>query len=71
MEAPMPLVRIETWPMPAEKKRALITGVTDAVASAVGCPPQAVEVMLFTVEKDDWAQGGVCHADRTPPAGRA
>jgi 4-oxalocrotonate tautomerase len=62
----MPLVRIETWPIPAEKKRALITKVTDAVVEAVGCPDQAVEVMLFEVEKENWAQGGVCHADRVP-----
>lgn len=64
----MPLVRIETWPIPAEKKRALITNVTDAVVDAVGCPQQAVEVMLFEVAKDDWAQGGVCHSDRPPGA---
>jgi 4-oxalocrotonate tautomerase len=64
----MPLVRIETWPIPAEKKRSLITEVTRAVVSAVGCPSQAVEVMLFEVEKENWAQGGVCHADRTPSA---
>jgi len=62
----MPLVRIETWPIPAEKKRALITGVTGAVVEAVGCPEQAVEVMLFEVDKENWAQGGVCHADRVP-----
>ena len=64
----MPLVRIETWPIPAEKKRRLITDVTEAVVGAVGCPTQAVEVMLFEVEKENWAQGGVCHADRTPPS---
>jgi len=64
----MPLVRIETWPIPAERKRALITGVTDAVVEAVGCPQQAVEVMLFEVDKESWAQGGVCHADRVPGA---
>jgi 4-oxalocrotonate tautomerase len=64
----MPLVRIETWPIPAEKKKALITKVTDAVVDAVGCPEQAVEIMVFEVDKANWAQGGVCHADRTPHA---
>lgn len=67
----MPLVRIETWPIPAEKKRALIAGVTDAVVEAVGCPQQVVEVMLFEVDKENWAQGGVCHADRVPGAPRS
>jgi 4-oxalocrotonate tautomerase len=66
----MPLVRIETWPIPAEKKRALIAKVTDAVVDAVGCPQKAVEIMLFEVDKEDWAQGGVCHADRVPGAGQ-
>jgi 4-oxalocrotonate tautomerase len=64
----MPLVRIETWPIPAEKKRALIDNVTQAVVDAVGCPQQAVEIMLFEVDKENWAQGGVCHADRPPHA---
>ena len=67
----MPLVRIETWPIPAEKKQALIVGVTEAVVEAVGCPQQAVEVMLFEVDQANWAQGGVCHSDRVPHAQRA
>ena len=67
----MPLVRIETWPLPAEKRRALIEHVTGAVVEAVGCPQQAVEVMIFEVEKENWAQGGVCHADRPPHAPQA
>ena len=62
----MPLVRIETWPIDSDKKRALIVGVTEAVVDAVGCPSQAVEIMLFEVAKEDWAQGGICHADRSP-----
>ena len=66
----MPLVRIETWPIPAEKKQALIANVTEAVADAVGCPQQAVEIMVFEVDKTNWAQGGVCHADRAPHEGK-
>jgi 4-oxalocrotonate tautomerase len=64
----MPLVRIETWPIPAEKKQALIANVTQAVVDSVGCPQQAVEIMLFEVDKANWAHGGVCHADRVPHA---
>jgi len=67
----MPLVRIETWPIPAEKKQALIANVTQAVVDAVGCPQQAVEIMLFEVDQANWAQGGVCHADRAPHAPRS
>ena len=42
------------------------TNVTQAVVHAVGCPQQAVEIMIFEVDQANWAQGGVCHADRSP-----
>jgi 4-oxalocrotonate tautomerase len=63
----MPLVRIEMWPtVTRDQKKDLIRRVTDAVVSAVGCPEGAVEVMLFEVDKADWAIGGVCHEDKWP-----
>ena len=63
----MPLVRIDLWPTCSrEQKDALITNVTKAVVDAVGCPVQAVEIILNSVDKADWAQGGVAHADRPP-----
>jgi 4-oxalocrotonate tautomerase len=65
----MPLVRIDLWPTcNREQKDALIKNVTTAVVDAVGCPVQAVEIILNTVDKADWAQGGVAHADRPPVA---
>jgi 4-oxalocrotonate tautomerase len=63
----MPIVRIEMWPgRTREQKTDLIRNVTDAVAQSIGCPAQAVEVLLYEVDKADWAAGGVCHADRSP-----
>ncbi len=65
----MPIVRIELWPGRArEEKNALIRNVTDAVVKSIGCPDQAVEVLLYEVDKSDWAVGGICHADRPPVA---
>jgi 4-oxalocrotonate tautomerase len=66
----MPLVRIEIWPgRTREEKNTLIRNVTDAVVTSIGCPEQAVEVLLYEVEQANWAQGGVCHADRHPVTG--
>ena len=63
----MPIVRIDMWPgRSREQKKALIRNVTDAVVESIGCPEQAVEVLLYEVDKSDWAAGGVCHADRPP-----
>lgn len=65
----MPLVRIEMWPTDRERKNTLIRKVTDAVVEAVGCPEDAVQVMLFEVPKEDWATAGQCHAERFPDWG--
>lgn len=63
----MPIVRIEMWPgRSRDEKNALIRNVTDAVVQSIGCPEQAVEVLLYEVDKADWAAGGVCHANRVP-----
>jgi 4-oxalocrotonate tautomerase len=65
----MPIVRIEVWPgRTPEQKKALMRNVTDAVVASVGCPEQAVEVLLYEVDQSHWAVGGVCHAERMPGA---
>ena len=65
----MPIIRIEMWPGRARaEKNALIRNVTDAVVNSIGCPDQAVEVLLYEVDKSDWAVGGICHSDRLPVA---
>jgi 4-oxalocrotonate tautomerase len=59
----MPLVRIEMWPtVTREQKDDLVRNVTKAVVDSIGCRDQAVQVMLFEVDKSDWATGGTCHS---------
>jgi 4-oxalocrotonate tautomerase family enzyme len=65
----MPIVRIETWPIPRQAKDKMIASVTDAVVESVGCPGEAVQVLLYEVDKADWATAGVCHAVRSPMGG--
>ena len=61
----MPIVRIDLWPgRSRERKDALIRNVTRAVVEALDCPLDAVDVLLYEVDKADWARGGVSHADR-------
>jgi 4-oxalocrotonate tautomerase len=63
----MPLVRIDMWKgRGREVKDALIRNVTRAVVEAVGCPADAVEILIFEVDKADWAKGGVSHAELQP-----
>ncbi len=63
----MPLVRIDLWAgRGPEVKQALIEKVTRAVVDAVGCPTDAVEVLIYEVDKANWATGGVAHAQKFP-----
>ena len=56
----MPSVRIDLWPgRDKEKKKELIEKVTSAVVDAIGCPIEAVQVIINEVEKDNWGIGGV------------
>lgn len=61
----MPIVRIDLWPgRSRERKDALIRNVTRAVVESLDCPLDAVDVLLYEVDKADWARGGLSHADR-------
>jgi len=56
----MPVVRIDLWKgRDKEKKRELIEKITSALADAIGCPIEAVQVIINEVEKDNWGIGGV------------
>jgi len=55
----MPVVHIELWKgRTKEQKTKLIKNVTSAVVSSIGCPPDAVEVIITDVDKDSWGIGG-------------
>ncbi len=55
----MPVVRIDVWKgRDKEKKKELIEKITSVVADAIGCPIEAVQVIINEVEKDNWGIGG-------------
>jgi len=55
----MPVVRIDLWKgRDKEKKKELIEKITSAVADAIDCPIEAVQVIINEVEKDNWGTGG-------------
>ncbi len=63
----MPIVRIELWPgRPREAKDELVRRVTEAVVETVDCPAEAVMVLLYEVDKADWARAGISFARRDP-----
>jgi len=55
----MPVVRIDLWKgREKEKKEELIEKVTSAVADAIGCSTEAVQIIINEVDKDNWGIGG-------------
>ena len=63
----MPLIRVELLAgRSAQQKRELAVALTEACCKSLGVPPDAVDVMFFDVQRQDWATAGVPWADRTP-----
>ncbi len=55
----MPIVRIGLWAgRTPEIKEKLIKEVTKTVCENVGCPPEAVIVIIEDIPKENWGQGG-------------
>lgn len=55
----MPIVTIDMWAgRTKEQKEMLIEKVTRAVVDSVGCPPEAVHMIIREVEKSNWGMGG-------------
>lgn len=63
----MPFVTIDIWEgRTVEQKRKLIKAVTSAVAEAIGCPEEAVDIVIRDVPKINWATGGKLACDKFP-----
>ncbi|MCX6695351.1 MAG: 4-oxalocrotonate tautomerase [Candidatus Altiarchaeota archaeon] len=55
----MPVVRIEMWAgRSKEQKKKLIEDVTKAVCDCIGCPPEAVHIVINDIPKENWGAGG-------------
>lgn len=55
----MPFVKIDMWEgRTREQKDKLIESVTRAVCESIGCPGEAVQVVLQDHKKEDWGIDG-------------
>ncbi len=62
----MPMIRVEMYEgRTADQKRALVKKVTEAFTTTCGGPPEAVQVLITDVSKENWATAGVLAADKT------
>ena len=57
----MPIVTVETWPLPKGRKPELIKKITE-VFVGFGIPAQAVTVVIHENELDNWGTAGEQHS---------
>jgi 4-oxalocrotonate tautomerase len=55
----MPTIHVEMFEgRTKEQKRALVREITEGTCRALGCQPDAVQIILTHIAKDDWAEAG-------------
>ncbi|MES2936157.1 MAG: 4-oxalocrotonate tautomerase [Pseudomonadota bacterium] len=58
-ESSMPTLRVEMMEgRTLEQKKNLVKALTDAVVQTLGGKPEAVDVLLYDIKRQDWATGG-------------
>jgi 4-oxalocrotonate tautomerase len=62
----MPTIRVELLEgRTPEQKTALVKALTLAAVESLGTKPEAVDVVLFDIPRQNWATGGVQWSERT------
>jgi 4-oxalocrotonate tautomerase len=55
----MPTINVQMFEgRTPEQKRAFVQAVTKATCESLGCKPEAVDIIIQDVKKEDWATGG-------------
>ncbi len=63
----MPIIRVETWAGTSlDKKRELVEDMTDTACRILGCPPEAVTVIIDEVPKENWGAARQLCSERFP-----
>jgi len=63
----MPILRVETWAgLPVEKKKDFVETLTRETVRILGCPAEAVTVIIDEVPKENWGAAGQLCTERFP-----
>jgi 4-oxalocrotonate tautomerase len=61
----MPTINVQLFAgRSVEQKRAFVEAITEATCKSLGCKPEAVDIIIQDVKKDDWATGGKLWSDQ-------
>ena len=60
----MPTIHVEMFEgRTTEQRRALARELTDGTCRALGCKPEAVQIILTDIKKEYWAEAGKLFSD--------
>ena len=63
-ERAMPMIHVEMFEgRTKEQRRALAKELTDGTCRALGCTPEAVQIVLTDIKKENWAEAGKFFSD--------
>lgn len=63
----MPILRVETWEgITKDQKRDFVESLTETACRVLGCPPEAVTVIIDEVKKENWGAAGELCSERFP-----
>ncbi len=61
----MPFIEISLWKDAKEDtKELLVSEVTATVSKVIGCPKDAVHIIIHEIPKENWANGGIQHSKK-------
>jgi 4-oxalocrotonate tautomerase len=61
----MPTLRVELMEgRTPEQKKALVEALTQAVCDTLGSKPESVDILLYDIQRQNWATGGVLWSER-------
>jgi 4-oxalocrotonate tautomerase len=60
-EKKMPIITIETWPMPPERKTDVIQKITK-IFTDLGIPAPAITILIHETPMENWATSGEQHS---------
>ena len=58
------MIKVEMFPCGEEKKVELMKSLTEETARVIGCPKQAIDVVVSFVEPSNWCKGGELMSER-------
>jgi 4-oxalocrotonate tautomerase len=62
----MPTIRVELLEgRSVDQKKALVRALTQAVVDTLGSKAESVDVLLFDIQRHDWATGGELWSEKS------